>query len=349
MRALITFLLFSFNLATFSQHVEIDLLKTKAESKYIDYQAKKFLKESHVDGFTFIIGNQGRIVYSKAFGFADKVKNIPLTLNHRFPMLNATKLLTATATLKLVEKNIITLEDRIVGPKSILEKEIPKAPEPISQMTIKHLLEESAYITGDIDNQDRINVLAEAAIDSDTKNIPGESPGYNGYNYYILGTVLEYKTKKKYRNIIEDLTKDIFKNRVSFQGDLNLKNIVVPPKVKKQFDEHDFSDAYSGLICSPADMMNFMLSLDGYGAVKDILTPIGIRILKSPHRTNQKYGKAWEIDDKGYYITNKSYYKKTTLTMRNNFDGLTWIIVINGRRSPKDFLEKVFRRVRKFP
>ncbi|MCM8526417.1 MAG: beta-lactamase family protein [Lentisphaeraceae bacterium] len=335
------------NLSLFAQHQEIDLLRTKAESKYIDYQAKQYLKVKSVDGFTFIIANKGTIVYAKSFGYADKVKKIPLTLNHRFPMMGATKLITATLAIQLLEKNIITLEDRVVGPKSIFEKEIPKASDPINLLRVRHLLEESSYISGETEIEDKAHSLAEAVLDYTYKYIPGDSPGFRPYCYYILGAILELKTNKKYRDLVKELTKDIFKNDLSFHGDQNLNGLVVSPVKPK--DKLKVVDAHNGLVCSPMDMMNFILSIDGYGAVKDILTPIGIRILKSPHKKYQQYGKAWEIDKDGYFLESKTYGRQSTFILRNNFDGLSWFISINGSRFPSEFIKKVFNRVKRFP
>ena len=106
---------------TQAQHVEVNLFEKASHKKYVEYQVKGFIKTNKLAGFTFILANKGRVVYSKALG-QYKI-GVPLTLNNPLPIEDSTRLFTASAILKLVQEGKVSPEDTIFGPKSIFENE----------------------------------------------------------------------------------------------------------------------------------------------------------------------------------------------------------------------------------
>ena len=338
---------------TFGQHKEINFLKSKAEYNYIGTLAKNIIKSNKVHGLTFLLSNKGKVIFSKSYGYADTLKKIPLNLNHRMFMNDSTRLFTATGILQLIQENKITLEDNVFGPNSILASVIPKAAPYIDQTKLKHLLEKTVSLPSSFRNSDKLLNIKSMT----NRNLSGYSPGistaYNYECYYVLGYILEHLHEKPYPQIISEMTKDIFLNKVSVHDRKDFSDMAIFRNKDDLYDRILSFDALSGIICSPPDMMNFILSIDGQPAVPDIIIPATHRIFKSPNPTIVKKGKAWDIDNDGFYIASGNSVSYTYV--RSTKEGISWVICINGSGTKKlatdvfSFPKKVIRRIKNLP
>jgi CubicO group peptidase (beta-lactamase class C family) len=59
--------------------------------KQIDANIDQWIKEDQLNGATMIILRNGKIVYQKAFGFANKQQNIPMKTDNIFRIASMTK------------------------------------------------------------------------------------------------------------------------------------------------------------------------------------------------------------------------------------------------------------------
>ena len=77
--------------------------------------AKKEIQAGNIPGAVILIGNQGKVVYRRAFGFrAQKPKKVPMTTDTIFDIASLTKVIaTSTAVGQLVEMGKLNLEDPV--------------------------------------------------------------------------------------------------------------------------------------------------------------------------------------------------------------------------------------------
>jgi len=102
----------------------------KAKEEYLkDYFTS--LNRSGVFNGNILVAENGRILYSGSFGFANKQKRTELNLNSRFQLASVTKIFTAVAILQLIEQSKLQLDDEV---KTI----IPEFP--YDGITIRQLL-----------------------------------------------------------------------------------------------------------------------------------------------------------------------------------------------------------------
>ncbi|HEY5772745.1 MAG TPA: serine hydrolase domain-containing protein, partial [Chitinophagaceae bacterium] len=110
--------LFSFIINSFSQIV---LRSANPETeglsferlKQIDANINQWIKEEQLNGATAIILRNGKIVYYKSFGFANKQQNIPMKNDNIFRIASMTKPIISVAAMMLFEDGKFLLTDPI--------------------------------------------------------------------------------------------------------------------------------------------------------------------------------------------------------------------------------------------
>jgi CubicO group peptidase (beta-lactamase class C family) len=83
-----------------------------ARAGVIDRGLQKYVDAGTVPGIVALVMQDGKVVYEKAFGWADKEANRPMTTDAIFRIASQTKALTSTAVMQLVEQGSLTLNAR---------------------------------------------------------------------------------------------------------------------------------------------------------------------------------------------------------------------------------------------
>ncbi|MCU0337617.1 MAG: beta-lactamase family protein, partial [Sediminibacterium sp.] len=151
-----------------------------------------------------LVVKQGKVIYEKAFGEADKEWQIKNTNQTKYRIGSNTKQFTAACILKLHEQGKIKLDDK-------LSKYLPSYPKGDS-VTVHMLLTHTSGIT-DYTNLDAFwNTYAYVPIQPDSfisvfKNKPYDfSPGtqcsYSNSGYYLLGIIIEKASGESYSDYL---------------------------------------------------------------------------------------------------------------------------------------------------
>ena len=124
-----TVVLMSFISTSFSQtalqHVAPETQGMSSERlKRLDANINQWIKEEQLNGATMIILRNGKIVYHKAFGFANKQQNIAMRTDHIFRIASMTKPVISVAAMMLYEEGKFLLTDP-------LSKYIPQFKDPV--------------------------------------------------------------------------------------------------------------------------------------------------------------------------------------------------------------------------
>ncbi|MCB1581698.1 MAG: serine hydrolase [Marinicella sp.] len=175
------------------------------ESK-VDHLVKSYLDLDIFSGVV-LIAEKGKPVYHKAFGLADRERNIKNTLHTKFDIGSMNKTFTKVIILQLVEQGKLKLEDK-------LRDFLPQFDSnEYAGVTIEHLLNHSAGF-GDYYSSEGFFELpvSEKDIESLVQRIrqipllfkPGEQMEYSNSGYILLGAVIEKATKKTYHQVVKE-------------------------------------------------------------------------------------------------------------------------------------------------
>ncbi len=191
---------------------------------HCDASMQQFMSRWNVLGASVAVAKDGRLVYERAFGFADGERTVPMQPYHLLRVASISKTVTALAIMKLVEDGQLSLSHPVFGPGGYLSgraysREIhdPR----LRAITVQHLLEHSAGWDRAIgcdgyEGCDPIDFPTHVAKVMHAPNPVGDStiirymlrrglnfaPGarfaYCNVGYLILGKVLEAVTRQPY-------------------------------------------------------------------------------------------------------------------------------------------------------
>lgn len=152
-----------------------------------------------------LVARHGKILLQKAWGRANRETGAPVTLDTRLRLGSMNKMLTATATLQLVEAGKLALDDPI-------GKYLPGYPNQAvaTQVTIRHLLTHTGG-TGDIFGPDFEKNRLTLREHGDYLKLYGSraplfAPGtewrYSNYGFVLLGAIVEKMSGMTYYDYV---------------------------------------------------------------------------------------------------------------------------------------------------
>ena len=182
-----------------------------------------FVREHGIPGAALAVAREGRLVYSRGFGFADLDRKEPVRPESLFRIASISKTLTSAAIMRLVEQGKLSLDDR---PFVLLDvvpalKEGQKADERLARITVRDLLSHaggfdrgqsgdpmfmSRRIASDLHipsppgPRDIIRWVAARPLDFD----PGTKSVYSNFGYCVLGRVVEHASGEGYERYVQD-------------------------------------------------------------------------------------------------------------------------------------------------
>lgn len=154
-----------------------------------------------------LVAEKNKILYQKAFGFADFENKVPNTIHTRFPIGSITKLLTATAVLQLVDK-------KLLEPDKPVKFYLHEFPYP--DITLAHLLSHTSGLPSwDIvfgkaikERPDAVFSNKDILKEYSEQNInlvfsPGSAHEYNNANSVFAALLIEKVTGKRYEDYMK--------------------------------------------------------------------------------------------------------------------------------------------------
>lgn len=167
-------------------------------------RAKQLAGEGQFSGAVLVMKN-GRVLFSHAYGLADRKKGIPNTLRTRFRIGSMNKMFTAVAILQLVQAGNVDL-------KAPLGKYLTDYPnrEVAAKVTIHQLLTHTGG-TGDIFGPDfdahrtQLRTLADYVELYGKQGLefePGSRWAYSNYGFILLGRVIEKVSGQSYYDYV---------------------------------------------------------------------------------------------------------------------------------------------------
>ncbi|MCB0282848.1 MAG: serine hydrolase [Calditrichaeota bacterium] len=180
-------------------------LNRKGLEQTIDNYVQKFIDLDIFSGVV-LIARDGNPFYQKAFGLADRDKNIPNTLNTKFDIGSMNKTFTKIIILQLAAADKLNLDNTLGKYLDGFE------PQAANKITINHLLHhQSGY--GDYHSPDFFDLpKSQKTIAGILPGIrkmnlmfePGTDQAYSNTGYILLGAIIEKVTGKSYHQNVKE-------------------------------------------------------------------------------------------------------------------------------------------------
>jgi CubicO group peptidase (beta-lactamase class C family) len=179
---------------------EADALKALAA------HADELARDDELAGAVLVV-KDGRVLFRRAYGLADRKRRVPNTLRTRFRIGSMNKMFTAVAILQLVEAGKVKLNAR-------LGTYLPDYPnrEVARKVTIHQLLTHTGA-TGDIfgpdfdEHRQELRALADYVKLYGKRELeyePGSSWAYSNYGFILLGVVIERVSGQSYYDYVQE-------------------------------------------------------------------------------------------------------------------------------------------------
>ena len=328
----------------------------KLTAEYID--SKKRSVESfynrtwpnHSANGSFLVAQNGQIIYENYEGYANFRKKRLITSTTPLHLASVSKVLTATAVLKLINAKRIALDQKV----NTILKEFP-----YPDVTIKTLLNHRsgmrnyAYFTdrdktvwdrhNRLTNQDILTIMATKNIGLEFKTDTRFS--YCNTNYAMLALIIEKTTKLSYKEAMKQIIFKPLGMKNTFVFDYEKDKDTIAPSYKGNGVEigKDYLDAVYGdknIYSTPRDLLKF----DRARNSADFLTPklskevytgysnerkgeknygLGIRMINWQTGQNFYFHNGWWHGNTSSYVTLPKE-KVTIIALSNKFTTKTY-------------------------
>lgn len=334
----------------------------------LDDQIERFMEKWSIVGASVAVVKDERLIYTKGFGYADRENNVKVEPKHLFRVASVSKLITATAIMKLVEDNKISLTDTVFGENGILNNErYSKIKDPrVKQITVENLLNHTAGWTnkkGDpmfLNQEIAKKMKKELPVDAETITqyvleyrkldySPGRKSVYSNFSYALLGLLIEEVTGKKYDDYVigeilnplgiydmhlgKSLPEDRFENEVKYYGLKGEREVLssfgTGEKVPKYYGGNSMETlgAAGGWLASPAELMKFLVAIDGFQLRDDMLSKESIQLMTKSSKNVRPFG--WTGTDNNGYWWRTGTLSGTSVLVKREKNGISWMLVIN--------------------
>ncbi len=179
-----------------------------ARTDALDRSIRGWMSEQRVPGLSVAVAHEGRVIWSAAYGLADVENGAPARVDTRYRTASIGKTMTATATMRLVERGVIDLD----APIATYTRAFPEKPWPI---TTRHLLTHTSGIRhygGPRDFEEQTSNHHYATVEdalapfaNDPLSFePGTDYLYTSYGFDVLGCVLSGAAHAPFMQVMQD-------------------------------------------------------------------------------------------------------------------------------------------------
>ncbi len=254
----------------------------------INGKVKKYMDDYNVPGLSIAVMKNGKLVFAKGYGQADKSNGNLVSPNSLFRVASVSKPITAAAIMKLTETTNLKLGDKVFGSGGLLGNYCANTGDCVDKsdaekITVQHCLEHSTGWTQDAVWQqyslNNTDIIKWALKNYSQPNTPGAKYQYMNFDYFLLGRIIEKKSGKTYENYVKDaiLSKyGITKMRIGSDNAANKAPNEVTYYSDNNGNPYDLKlrrmDANGGWIARPIDLLLFASGIDGLNNKPDFLS-----------------------------------------------------------------------------
>jgi len=200
-------------------------LALAAQSDKLDAYMREQMSKQSIPGAQVTVLKNGKVLAERSYGVASVELGSPITPKTVFPIASATKTLTGTAVMSLIEQGKFSLDDDV-------KKLLPEIPDAWSGVLVRQLLGHTSGLPDVIVNPITGTWLGDTRDDAMKKLAgmpmqakPGETWSYNQTNYMLLGMLVEKYSGMSFDDfIMQKIAKPLMLSSATY-GD---SRVVVP-------------------------------------------------------------------------------------------------------------------------
>ncbi|TWT62262.1 serine hydrolase domain-containing protein [Rubinisphaera italica] len=289
----------------------------------IDEAIAEFQKLIGCDAVTIAISRNGKMIYSKGYGWKDTEHTIETPADALMRIASVSKSITSSAIKTLIRDGKLSLDDKIFDLLELSEPRKKEFDPRWRDVTVAHLLkheggwdrdetfdpmfrarevEQQYRLRGKAQPEDMIRFMLAKPLQFD----PGSRSSYSNFGYCLLGRVVEKASGMPYQKYVQEKLFDPLGIKDIQQGrdrprDWDPREVEYPIKTLRV----EVMDSHGGLIASAPALCKYMEQywLDGK--------------LRNPQR---------------YYWTYFGSLPGTTAMALQRIDGFNVVVLCNGRR-----------------
>lgn len=337
--------------------------------KSMDAEIERFRQKWEIKGISLAVTRHDSLLYAKGYGWADEESGISMEPGSIMRIASASKLVTATAIMKLAEQGKLRLDQKIFGDNGILNDTAYSnsiRDKRLFDLTVDHLLQHKGgfglgagdpmFNTADIMEAKHLSTpptneeLTKIVLGRKIAFTPGAGRRYSNFGYMLLSLVIERTTGQKYwdfvkKEILEPAGIYNFQPATNYytQRHADETKYYGPDTVKvkeyngsgRMVDRVYGGSNVNGLlgaggwVASAAGLARLVASIDGMPEVKDILSPGSVQLM-TYHDGEEKHTRGWtDSDGKGKW-TRTGTLGSTHVLITKFPNGECWVLTTNS-------------------
>jgi len=350
---LFMFVFVSCDKSTDEEPIKPDSTK-QADITVIDNKVTAFMSKYSIPGASMAVSKNGKLVYIKGYGVADKSTGEKVTPVHKFRIASVSKSYTGASIIKLAQDGKLSLDEKVFGVNGILGTQYGTVPynQNLSSMTVRHLLNNTSGSWGGATGGDVIDY--EPSYDTKqfldwvlntrpNPTAPGTLYDYSNVGFWIAGRVIEKVSGKSFINYVkEDLLKSIGATQTDIAGKLLNDRKSNEVKYYGQGTDSQYvyniafprRDSDGGLIATSSDLLRFVNAVDGLPTRPDILNSSSINDFTAAPSFNPQYACGigiWKEENIWY---NYGSLPGTRSGFMRHDNGMCVALILNSRVDP---------------
>lgn len=326
---------------------------------------RNWMARNNLRGASLSIMRDEQLIYSKGFGWADKELEIPVEAGDIFRIASASKLITAIGIMKLVDEGKLTTEDLVFGPEGILNEYTEFKDKRAQKITVRHLLNHTSGFSrrmGDpmFRSADLIRWtnkestltpydLISWQLGLRLRDYPGGSAQYSNIGYLVLSEIIARRSGMSYEeylqthvlrpagcydmHIARNYYEERFPREVKYYG--HDPGEVIPSydgsgaMRPREYGGNNITglQGAGAWVCSSAELMRLVASIDGHPRVPDILSAESIREMKELKRKGD-FAYGWARSG-GVTLTRTGTMSGTCAYIEYRPNGLSFVLISN--------------------
>jgi len=321
----------------------------------VDQRMEKFLSDNGFPGVSLAVSKNGKLVYRKGYGLADKESGAEVTVDSRFRIASVSKLITSAAVMKLIQDGKLSINQKVFGTSGILGTEYGTQPYKtyVTAITLSDLLHHTiggwgqdndpAFFDKNLNTTDVINwTLDHQAL----SKAPGSAFAYSNFGYMLLARIIEKTSGISYEQYVKsELLDQVGAEKTTIAGALLADRQADEVKYYGQGGDTNYVYDYTqftrgngamGWLSTPTDLLRFANAVDGLPTRPDLLDANAIATMTST--TPASIGWGWHFGC-GWVVEGDEWFwwgslPGTFAILYRNGNGICIAATANGRRQP---------------
>ncbi len=354
-------------LLSISHRIKNNFSQSEA-TKRADRLMSQFLRKWDIAGATVAVVKDKKLVFAKGYGYADLEEKKKVEPAHLFRIASISKLITATAIMKLKEEEKLNLDDYVFGKNGLLNDTIYSniKDKRAKKITVEHLLRHTSGFSSRYGDpmflpaviarkmKTSLPVSAETTIQFALFRRlhfnPGAGSSYSNLGYVVLEKIIEKVSGKEYEDYVQEhvlnpagvfdmhlgrsLRKDRYYNEVKYYEQSNAEKVCAFNNSNKMVFRSNGGNniealgGAGGWVASATELMRFFMAIDGDDTYADILQKENIEYMTKPNAKG-----FMPIGWKASYAGNwwrTGFFAGTSALLKHAANGYDFVIITNS-------------------